>query len=259
MQAVRKKKDASINVGLALVKSGQADAFVSAGSTGAVMAAALLTLGRIRGYERPAIAAFFPHRNGGVLMIDVGATVEAKPSQLLQFGYMGSSYMEGVLGRKEPRVGLLNIGEESIKGDDERQDAHRMLLRSSLNFIGNVEGKDLPSGRVDVVVTDGFTGNIVLKAAEGIAEYVVSEFRRAITSRLDYKVAGAWLRPGFEKLRQHLDYSAYGGAPLLGVNGVVIICHGRSNEGAIKKAIEVAAEAAQNDLVGRIRQAVKTG
>lgn len=259
VQAVRKKRDSSINVGLRLVRSGQADAFVSAGSTGAVMAGALFTLGRIRGYERPAIAAFFPLRQGGgVLLIDAGANVESKPQQLLQFGYMGSAYLELVMGRKEPRVGLLNNGEEDSKGSDELQEAYKLLRRSGLNFIGNVEGKDLPRGGVDVVVTDGFTGNVVLKTAEGVASYIVARLRELLTSKVHYRLAGLILQPGLRALAGGLDYTAFGGAPLLGVNGVVIICHGRSNAAAIKRAVEVAAEAAAQNLVERLRQAPRT-
>jgi phosphate acyltransferase len=258
VEAIRKKKASSINVGLGLLKSGQADAFVSAGSTGAVMAGSFLTLGRIRGYARPAIAAFFPHRHGGVLIIDVGANAECKPQHLLQFGQMGSAYLEHVLGRKEPRVGLLNIGEEATKGSDELQEAFRLLTRAPLNFIGNVEGKDLPTGRVDVVVTDGFTGNVVLKAAEGVAGYVVSELRKLLTSRLDYKVAALVLQRALRGMASALDYNTYGGAPLLGVNGVVIICHGRSTSLAIRHAIRVAADAANSDLIGKLREAART-
>lgn len=255
IQAVRRKRDASINVGLRLLKTSSADAFVSAGSTGAVMAASLFILGRLRGYDRPAIAAFFPHRHGGVLLIDVGANSENKPQHLLQFGYMGAAYLENVMGRKDPRVGLLNIGEEATKGHDDAQEAHRLLRRSQLNFIGNVEGKDLPSGKVDVVVTDGFTGNIVLKAAEGVASYIVSELREVLTSRVDYKLASLVIQPGLQKMGRNLDYAAYGGAPLLGVNGIVIICHGRSKAPAIKRAVEVAVEAASRGLLEKLREA----
>ncbi|MPZ22262.1 MAG: phosphate acyltransferase PlsX [Dehalococcoidia bacterium] len=258
VQAARRKKEASINVGLGLVRSGEADAFVSAGSTGAVMAASLFSLGRLRGCDRPAIAAFLPHRQGGVLLIDVGANVECRPQHLLQFAHMGSAYLERVMGRKEPRVGLLSVGEESTKGTDTVQEAHRLLTRSPLNFIGNVEGKDLPSGMVDVVVTDGFTGNVVLKAAEGIAGYVVSELKHSLKSRLDYKLAGKYLAPGLRKAWRSLDYTAYGGAPLLGVNGIVIICHGRSSATAITRAVEVAGDAASRGLLTHVQETLRS-
>ena len=261
VQAVRRKRDASINVGLRLVKSGEADAFVSPGSTGAVMAAALFTLGRIRGYERPAIATTLPQRHGTILLIDAGANLEVKPQQLLQFGMMGATYVEHVVGRKEPRVGLLNVGSEETKGTDDLQDAHKLLRRSPLNFVGNVEPTDIPSGIVDVVVTDGFSGNVLLKTAEGTASYIVGELRQLLTSRVHYKLAALVLQRGLRRMGAPLDYSAYGGAPLLGVNGIVIICHGRSNATAIRKAVEVAGEAASHGLVERLRELsrLKTG
>jgi glycerol-3-phosphate acyltransferase PlsX len=258
VQAVRRKRDASINVGLRLVKTGVADAFVSPGSTGAVMAGALFTLGRIRGYDRPAIATTLPHRHGGMLLIDAGANLEVKPQQLLEFGIMGAAYAEHVMGRKEPRVGLLNVGSEETKGSDDLQDAYKLLRRSPLNFIGNVEPTDLPSGVVDVVVTDGFSGNVLLKAAEGTASYIVGELRQLLTSKVHYKAAAMLLRSGLRKMGNTLDYSAYGGAPLLGVNGVVIICHGRSNAAAIRKAVQVAGEAASHSLVERLRELSRT-
>lgn len=261
VQAVRRKREASINIGLRLVKSGLADAFVSPGSTGAVMAGALFTLGRIRGYDRPAIATTLPHRHGGMLLIDAGANLEVKPQQLLQFGMMGAAYAEHVMGRKEPRVGLLNVGSEETKGTEDLQDAHKLLLRSPLNFVGNVEPTDLPSGTIDVVVTDGFSGNVLLKTAEGTASYIVTELRQLLTSKVHYKMAALVLRSALRKMGGRLDYSAYGGAPLLGVNGVVIICHGRSNAAAISKAVEVAGEAASHSLIERLRELsrAKTG
>ena len=261
VQAVRRKREASINVGLRLVKSGVADAFVSPGSTGAVMAGALFTLGRIRGYDRPAIATTLPQRHGSVLLIDAGANLEVKPQQLLQFGIMGAAYVEHVMGRKEPRVGLLNVGSEESKGTEDLQDAYKLLRRSLLNFVGNVEPTDIPSGIVDVVVTDGFSGNVLLKTAEGTASYIVGELRQLLTSRIHYKLAALVLQRGLRRMGAPLDYSAYGGAPLLGVNGVVIICHGRSSASAIGKAVEVAGAAASHSLVERLRELtrVKTG
>lgn len=250
--AVRHKARSSIAMGMSLVKAGEADAFVSAGNTGAVMAFALLHLGRIGGIERPALGAVFPTATGQCLLLDVGANADCKPSYLLQFGQMGAAYMERVMGVRHVRVALLNIGEEEGKGSLLAQEAYHLLHGSGPAFVGNLEGKDLPKGLAEVVVTDGFTGNVALKVAEGVAEMITAGLRELITSRLDYRLAGAVLRPAFRAMARRLDYAEYGGAPLLGVQGVVVIAHGRSNARAIRRALEVAAQAASGRLVEAI-------
>ncbi len=253
---VRRKPRSSIGVGMGLVKSGAADAFVSAGNTGAVMAYGLLSLGRLPGVERPALSSVFPTLDGRCLILDVGANADCRPSHLLQFGIMGAAYMEGALGAPNPRVGLLSIGEEETKGNQLTLEAHQLLKQSGLNFIGNVEGKDIPKGLADVVVTDGFSGNVAIKVAEGVSEAVVALIRRAVTSRWYFKVAAAALRPAFRSVAKRMDYAEYGGAPLLGVKGVVIISHGRSNARAIERALEVAAQAVRGRVVETIARGV---
>ena len=247
--AVRSKPDSSVVVGINLVKRGEAAAFVSAGNSGATVAAALLHLGRIPGIERPALGTVFPTVKGKAMVLDVGATADCKPTHLFQFAYMGSLYMERVMGVEQPKVGLLSLGEEATKGNQLVVEAHALLKRSGLNFIGNVEGNDIPQHKADVVVTDGFTGNVVIKVAEGISESLLSLLREALISRLHFKLAAWVLRPAFRQMAQRLDYSEYGGAPLLGVNGVVIIAHGRSNARAIKNAIGVTKQAIDQGLL----------
>ena len=244
--AIRHKRDSSILVGLELLKRGRVQAFVSAGNTGAVMTAATLTLGRVKGIERPALATILPARGGRrVLLLDAGANADYRAGHLVQFALMGQAYARHALGISAPRVGVLSIGEERSKGNQLVQEAHEQLRQiKGLSFIGNVEGRDLPSGRVDVVVTDGFTGNVVLKTAEGTADFILHELRDAIMSRPWYKLAALVLQPAFKQLRQSLDYAEYGGAPLLGVRGVVIVAHGRSNSRAFASAIRVARDAA---------------
>ena len=256
--AVRRKRDSSISVGLDLVKSGRADAFVSAGNTGAIMAAATLQLGRLPGLERPALGALLPARGGQVFLLDVGANADCRPSQLMQFAQMGQAYVRHVYGVREPRIGLLSIGEEDSKGNHLVQEAREQIKRHpALHFAGNVEGKEIPEGLVDVVVTDGFTGNVALKTAEGAAEFVVKELRDALLSRPYYRLLALGLRPAFEHLRRRIDYSERGGAPLLGVRGVVIIGHGRSNARAITNAIGTAQEAVSSGVLLQIGTALK--
>ncbi|MSQ27157.1 MAG: phosphate acyltransferase PlsX [Dehalococcoidia bacterium] len=254
--AVRQKPRSSIGVGIGLVKTGAADAFVSAGNTGAVMAFGLLSLGRVPGVERPALTSVFPTVNGRCLILDVGANADCRASQLLQFGVMGSAYMQSALGVTNPRVGLLSIGEEATKGNQLTLEAHQLLKQSGLNFIGNVEGKDIPVGVADVVVTDGFSGNVAIKVAEGVSEAVVGLIRGAVMSRWYFQVAAAVLRPAFRSVAKRLDYAEYGGAPLLGVRGVVIIGHGRSNARAIERALEVAAQAVEGRVVDTIARSM---
>ena len=242
-QTVRKKRDASINVAIRLLKDGEAAAVVSAGNTGAVVTSALLNLGRLPGIARPAIGALLPSSEHGVLMLDAGANAECKPSYLVQFAYMGSAYMRSMFGIARPRVGLLNIGEEENKGDDLAREVHQKLKKTHLNFIGNVEGRDIAQGTVEVVVTDGFTGNVAMKVSEASVDFVLSRMRQLLMSKLQYRLAALALRQAFYDMRQHLDYSEYGGVPLLGVKGVVIVAHGRSDANAFKNALRTAQEA----------------
>lgn len=252
-KAVRQKRDSSISVATRLVKDGRADAVFSAGNSGAVMAAALFILGRIEGVHRPAIAGVIPLLEGRVLLADIGANADCDAANLLQFAHLGAAYTEHVYGTRRPRVGLVSTGEEETKGNALVQAAFPLLKESGLNFIGNVEGKDVTRGRADVAVCDGFTGNVMLKLAEGVQELIFDLVRSAVKSRLHYQLAGAVLRPGLRAAARKLDYTEYGGAPLLGVRGPVFIGHGRSNAKAIANGIRVAAEAAQGDLVAKLR------
>lgn len=252
-QAARRKKDSSIVVGLRAVKNGQADAFVSAGNTGAVMAASIMYLGRIRGIERPSLVGLLPLSNTLTAFLDVGANADVKPEYMLQWGQMAAAYMEQVWKRKNPRVALLNIGEEESKGSTLAQEAYELLKNSGLNFIGNLEGRDVPFAKSDVIVTDGFTGNVVVKTMEGMADYIQGQIRAGIKTRPWYMLAGALLLPVFGKLRKGTDYREYGAGPLLGVNGLVFIGHGRSDARAIVSSLRVAREAARSGMLDAIR------
>jgi len=254
-QAVRQKKDASINVAMQLVKKGVASGVVSAGNTGAVMTSALLNLGRVPGIERPALGTLAPYTEAGILVLDVGANADCKPNYLVQFAQMGSVYAQKVQGIPHPRIGLLNIGEEDTKGNELAQEVFRLLTKSGLNFVGNVEPDRISMNVADVIVTDGFTGNMAVKATEGAAEFIFRQLRDVILSRTQYKLAAAILRPALLKMRQRMDYGEYGGAPLLGVNGVVIITHGRADENAIKNSIRRAGETASSGLLETLRGA----
>lgn len=252
--AVRKKKDSSIVVATKLVKQGDADAVVSAGSTGAQMAAALLGLGRIKGIERPAIATVLPTPEGGKLILDVGANMDATAEQLCQFALMGSIYAKKILGITNPSVGLLNVGSEEGKGNELTQKAYPLLKASTLNFMGNVEGRDVPYGRADVVVCDGFAGNILLKTLEGLAGVLFQQIKERITSNMVRKLGALAIKPGLKEIAQMMDYAEYGGAPLLGVNGISIICHGSSKAKAIMNAVRVATECVEVALIEQIRE-----
>ncbi len=242
--AVRRKPDSSIVVGLSLQQSGEADAFVSAGSTGAVMAASLIILRPVTGVMRPAVATILPTAKQPLVMLDAGANVDCKPHQLLQFARLGSIYAEDVLERPRPRVGLLNIGEEPEKGNELSVEAHRLLEQSELQFVGNVEGRDVIDGGCDVLVTDGFTGNVLLKFYESVAGFITS----LLVERF-----GDLRGPELAEVTRVLDYTEYGGAPLLGVDGISIICHGGSPPQAICNAIGVAIQAVETHMVGHIR------
>lgn len=257
-EAVKGKPDSSINVGLRLLKSGDADAFVTAGNTGAAMAAALLTLGRIRGIARPALATVFPTGEDCVTMLlDIGANADCRPIHLVQFAHMGSAYMERMFAIPKPRVGLLSIGEEDSKGNQLTIEVNEVLRGSRLNFIGNVEGKDLTRGASDVAVMDGFTGNVVIKTAEGMAELMFGELRKAVELTPWNRAAGLILMSELRKVRRRLDYTEYGGAQLLGVDGVTVIGHGRSNARAIFSAIRAARDAVQNGVMDTLREVAR--
>ena len=252
--AVRKKKDASIVVATRLVKLGEADAVVSAGSTGAQMASALLGLRRIKGIERPAIGTILPTAEGGKLILDVGANLDASPEHLCQYALMGSIYAEKILRIPDPRVGLLNIGSEEGKGNELTQKTYPLLKETPINFIGNIEGRDVPYGRADVVVCEGFVGNVLLKTAEGLAGVFVQLIKERITTTTIRKLGAMAVKPGLKEFAQMMDYAEYGGAPLLGVNGISIICHGSSKAKAIFNAIRVAQECVQVRLIEQIQE-----
>ncbi|MCK4271177.1 phosphate acyltransferase PlsX [bacterium] len=258
--AMRKKRDSSIMVAVDLLKRGQADAFVSAGNTGAVMAAALVELGRLKGVSRPAIASLFPTERDAVVVLDVGANASCKAVHLYQFGVMGATYASHILRRRRPKVGLLSIGEESSKGNEATVKAHQMLSHSPLNFVGNIEGRDILRGNVDVAVCDGFVGNVMLKFTESIDGLLTAQLRRYVMSRLRYRLGAHLLMPALLAFRRDLDYAEYGGVPLLGLNGVCIICHGGSSAKAIRKAIAVAQQMVKADVnSGILRQLQENG
>ncbi len=248
-------RDSSIRTGLQLLRDEQADAFVSPGNTGAVMATALLTLGRIKGVGRPAIASSFPTSTGQpTVVLDVGANADCRPAHLSQFAVMGSLYYSAIRGVEAPRVGLLSIGEERSKGNELIFNARKLLQKSKINFVGNIEGRDILSGTVNVAVTDGFTGNLLLKFAESITPMLVKSIRRQIQTNIFSRVGAMLLAPFLRRMRNNFDYAESGGAPLLGVNGIVVISHGASNARAICNAIKVAHEMASRKVIDRIRQ-----
>jgi phosphate acyltransferase len=240
--AVRKKKDSSIRVAYTLVKDGEAHAVVSAGNSGATMAAGMFVLKRIRGIDRPAIATIVPNLKDQTLILDVGGNVDCKPVHLAQFALMGEVYARHVLGKPAPRVGLLSNGEEESKGNELTRDAHQMLKGSLFNYVGYIEGRDIYNGQVDVVVCDGFVGNVVLKVSEGLAEAIATMLRQEIRGRFFSKIGYLLARPSFKAFRRKIDYAEYGGAPLLGIEGTGMICHGGSNSLAIMNAIHMAWE-----------------
>ncbi|OEH85775.1 phosphate acyltransferase [Desulfuribacillus stibiiarsenatis] len=241
VKALKKKKDASMVVAAKLVKEKRADAMITAGNTGAFMASGLLTIGRLPGVVRPALAPVFPSTKGsGTLVLDVGANMDAKPEYLVQHAMLGSIYMSKMLGITTPRVGLLNIGSEPSKGNELLKAVYKMLEESNLNFIGNIEARDIMEGSCDVLVCDGFTGNILLKTAEGVASTIFNSLKREIKGSVFSKLGGLLLLPAFKRLKKGLDYREYGGAPLLGVKGACIKSHGSSDRMAIMNAINQA-------------------
>jgi glycerol-3-phosphate acyltransferase PlsX len=251
-QAVKTKKNSSMVVGMQMVRNGDADAFVTMGNTGGALAAALFHLGRIQGIQRPALSAAFPTAKGWVLLLDVGANADCKPEYLLQFALMGSIYAERVMGIRNPRVGLISNGEEETKGSELVQQAHALLKQAPINFIGNVEGRNLPAGSADVFVTDGFTGNVMLKLAEGMGEFIKGMLREEIMRTTAGKLGGLLIKDALSRVSKRTDYQEIGGAPLLGVDGVVIIGHGRSQARAIRSALMRAAEAVERGVVDAI-------
>ncbi|HET6349632.1 MAG TPA: phosphate acyltransferase PlsX [Candidatus Krumholzibacteria bacterium] len=259
-QAIRRKKDASISVALRMIREGRADAMVSAGNTGAVVASSLLTIGRLHGISRPAISTLWPNKRSGAVVLDVGANHECTPKNLVQFAVMGSVFAQIHIGVPRPRVGLLNIGEEKSKGNDLVRDSYALLEQDPrIHFVGNVEGRDVFDGAADVVVCDGFVGNVILKFSESmysfLAHLVRDEIRRGMLAK-----AGALLMKGaFGNVRSQLDYAEYGGAPLLGVKGVVIISHGKSSPRAIRNALLVAAKSVNADINRRIEEQFNPG
>jgi glycerol-3-phosphate acyltransferase PlsX len=253
--AAKTKKDSSMAVGMELVRRGEADAFFSAGNSGGIMAVALFRLGRVKGIKRPAASAVYPTLKGACVLLDVGANTDCKPEWLLQFAVMGGVYAEKALGLSNPRVGIISNGEEEGKGSMLVKETYKLLKGSHLNFIGNVEGRDVPLGLADVAVTDGFTGNVVVKLSEGLAKFLLGVIEKEIRSGTLTTMGGLLAKPALVKTKKLLDYSEIGGAPLLGVNGVVIIGHGRSNAKAVKNGIGVAKRAAE----GRMLQAISEG
>jgi glycerol-3-phosphate acyltransferase PlsX len=239
-EALKQKKNASMLVGIELHKNGEADAFISAGNTGAQMAASLLNLGRISGVNRPAIGSFIPSERGIVFLIDVGANADCKPINLLQFGIMAGIYVDHIYGNKNLKIGLLNIGEEEKKGNELAQASYQLMKRELRGFCGNIEGRDILKGNVDIVICDGFVGNIILKFAESVLGVLSKSFKRNLGSNLFINLGALLVKPAFSELRRDYDYQEYGGVPLLGVNGISIICHGSSSAKAIKNAISVA-------------------
>lgn len=238
VRAVRSKKDSSIVKGINMVKDGEGDIFISAGSTGALLAGGLFILGRIQGIDRPALASVYPIV-GGIpsLLVDAGANADCKPINLLEFGIMGNIYVEKVIGRKNPRVGLVNIGTEAAKGSTLTKAAYDLLEQSDMNFVGNVEARDVPKGACDVIVADGFTGNVVLKLTEGMAWNILQVIKRKFTEGAKAKMGAALLIDKIKELKQEFDYSEYGGAPILGVKGPIVKMHGSSSANAVKNTI----------------------
>lgn len=255
--SVRRKRDSSISVGFELVKARQADGFVTAGNTGAAVCAATLILGLLEKIERPGIAIVIPTLKGTSILIDAGANIDPKPVHLLQYGIMGEAYTKYILKKENPTVGLLNIGEEESKGTEFMKETHRLLNESKLNFMGNIEGRQLFTGNCDCIVSDGFVGNVALKVSESFAEAIDELLRRELNRNVLTRLGAALSRGAFSAIKEELDYSEYGGAPLLGVNGICIISHGRSSAKAIKNAIRVAAESVAQDVNGCILKAMR--
>lgn len=257
VRAIRRKKDSSIVKGIQMVKDGEGDCFVSAGSTGALLAGGLLILGKIDGVDRPSLATIYPVIGSEPsLILDAGANAECRATNLREFGVMGSIYMEKVMGRKDPTVGLINIGTEEGKGTSLTKEAFKLLKESNINFIGNIESRELQNSAADVIVTDGFTGNALIKLTEGIALMVLREMKKRFTSDIKSKMGALLLKNQLMGIKKEFNYSEYGGAPILGVKGVVLKSHGSSDAMAVKQTILKAMPFVENDVVGTIEDAL---
>lgn len=257
VKAVRRKKNASMVIAIEMVRDKQVDAVISAGNTGAFMSAGVLITKRIEGIERPALAPFLPSLNGnGTLVLDVGANMDAKPEHLLQYAIMGNIYAQSVLGVSNPKIGLLNVGTEELKGNELTKEAFHLLEKKNLNFIGNVEARDVPYGICDVLICDGFSGNILLKSLEGMAGAVFQILKEELTASFMTKLGASLLKPGLRKIKKKMDYTEYGGAPMMGLQGVCIKAHGSSNANAIKNAIFQAVRFVEKDVIGHISKEV---
>ena len=260
----RKREQTSIKKAIDLVKSGKAMAMVSAGNTGAVMALAKNVLGSMKNIDRPALAIMLPTLKGSSLLVDVGANTDSKPHNLVEFALMGKIYLENIVGIKDPRIGLMNIGEEEVKGNELTKTTYNLLKQLDINFIGNVEGRDVYIGEADLIVTDGFTGNVTLKVSEGVVEVMLSMLKREIMSNIFSKIGFFFLKKSLKRIKKKMDYSEYGGALLLGVNGIVIIGHGGSNAKAIKNAVSLSYRFVTekvlekiSDEIGRMQEVLK--
>jgi glycerol-3-phosphate acyltransferase PlsX len=256
VEAARKKPRNSMAVGLELVKTGEAQAFVTAGNTGGAMFNALRKLGRLEGVLRPALSAIFPVENGKCVVLDIGANAECRPDYLQQFAIMGSIYAEKILSKSNARVGLLSNGEEAGKGNDLVKETFKLLEKTDINFIGNVEGKELYGGEADVVVTDGFTGNVLLKSSEAVASLLLKSLKKGLMSSLRTKIGALLAKPAFNDVRKMMDPSDIGAAPLLGIDGLVFVGHGRSDAAALTSALRVAHQAIELNLLEAMRTAV---
>jgi phosphate acyltransferase len=252
--ALRQKKHSSIRVACQLVREGRADGMISAGNTGAVMVTAKVVMGTLHGIERPAVMAVLPNLKGLSVWLDVGANIDPRPEHLLQFALMGRIYAREILGVAEPRVGVLSVGEEESKGNAVTREVLRQLRGEQMNFIGNVEGRDIFNGNADVIISDGFTGNVSLKAIESVAEMLAVLLKQEIRSSLSARLGYLFARGAFRRFKKKIDYAEYGGMPLLGVKGSAIICHGRSSPKAIKNAVRVAAEVIEHRVNDRIQE-----
>lgn len=256
-RAVRGKPDSSMAVCARMCKQGEADGWISAGNSGGILAAALLIQGRVKGVERPALGSIVPTAADPLYFLDVGANVDCKPQYLVQFAEMGNVYARTLLRRAHPRIGLLANGEEASKGDELTQKVHALLrVHEGLEFVGNIEPKDMLAGKADVVVADGFVGNIAIKSLEATADFLFRQLRSEIPRTLLGKIGGLLIRPNVQRIRARIDWREFGGAPLLGIDGVAVVAHGRSDARAIRNAIRVARESVQGGLVERIREAV---
>jgi len=257
LKAKRQNAQNTMAVGIDLVKNGEADAFVTAGNTGGALATAYYRLGVISGVERPGLTGLFPVKEGYCVVLDIGANPDCKPEHLVHFGIMGAVYAEKILGKNEPRVGLLSNGEEAGKGNQLVQDTYPLLEASGLNFIGNVEGKELFQGRADVVITDGFTGNILLKSTEAVAKLITDLLRQELLSSTRTKLGALLAKPAFESIKKLIDPAEVGAAPLLGIDGLVFIGHGRSDQRALVNAIRVTRQAINSNLLNALQTAIK--